>query len=148
MPSLADQISAVFAAPILFLIALVFFWLAIWRLLEWRYRAVIDKTKELAELSRIEVNHWKDAAARSASQAAERVETLKKENLSATAKKVLEQLTDDTSAVNFQLSELAKANSAPFPTPGLWKPRSVRVTDFSDYPRQPPPSATQRSEGR
>jgi hypothetical protein len=59
-----SQFAAVFSAFIPFLFALSFFAVVVWRVFEWRYRAVIDKMKEISELSRIEVNHWKDAAAR------------------------------------------------------------------------------------
>ena|SRR6516225_6332488 len=143
MPSVADQISAVLKAPVLFAIALIFFWLAIWRLLEWRYRAVNDKTKELFELSRVEVNYWKDALARSTTKIAEQVESLKKENLPAQVKPTLDQLTHTTSRVNLELVELGKANSAASVSTGLvglWRP-PYRATQQSapDSVPQPPP---------
>jgi hypothetical protein len=154
LPSVAEQISAVLKAPILFAIALFFFWLAIWKLLEWRYRAVNDKTKELFELSRIEVNYWKNALARSTTKIAEQVESLKNEkNLPAQVRPTLDQLTHTTSQVNLELAELGKANSAATVSTGwvgLWRP-PYRATQESvpDGVPQPPPDIPRRfMEGR
>jgi hypothetical protein len=152
MPSVADQLAAVLKAPVLFAITSSVFWVVIWRLMEWRYRAGFSKTRELFDLSRAEIEYWKDAAARSAGQAAERVEVLKKKDLPAEAIKVLNQLKDATSRVSFELKELGKANSTVF-VPGtsirafIEPLPNIHVTDFAGSPRQPPPQATQQTEG-
>jgi hypothetical protein len=146
MPSVADQLAEFFKAPVLFVIALIFFTAVIWRLMEWRYRAVVDKMKELSELTRIEVEHWKDTAARSNTQIAEQVKSLQKETLPDDAKSVLDQLAHTTSRVSSELDELGKANSMvrvpiirEFMLPGSRR----RVDLYVE-----PPSATQRTEGR
>ena len=139
MPSVADQLALVLKAPVLFLIALFVFWLAIWRIMEWRYQAVINKTQELFALSRKEIQHWKNAAVRSTSQAAEQVETLKKKDLPAEAKTVLDQLTRSTSRINSELAELGKASSASEDySVGLWKPRAKIPTLLSQSAQSPP----------
>src|SRR5262249_55068544 len=99
VPSLADQFSAVFSAFVPFCVALVFLGLVCWRVCEWRYRAVIEKMKEMSELSRTEVNYWKDTVARSASQG---IEELKK--------KEFDKLAQTLSLIPPALEELGKAN--------------------------------------
>jgi len=102
MPPLADQISAVLSAPIPFLITLVAFGIVVWRVFEWRYRAVIEKMKEMSELSRTEVNYWKDAVARSASQGIEELQ-----------KKEFDKLEQTLRRIPPALDELGKANTVP-----------------------------------
>jgi hypothetical protein len=126
MPSPADQLSAVLNAPIPFLIALVFLAWGMWRTFEWRYRAVIDKMKEMAVLSRAEVDHWKDALARSTSQTREQVEVLQKKKLPAELKPVVNQLSQSVSRSTVELVELGKANT--FPVSEVFR-RSYAVLD-------------------
>jgi hypothetical protein len=116
MPNWQDQISAVIAAPIPFAIALVVFGVVFWRVFDWRYRAVIDKMKELSELSRMEVGYWKDAAARSASQLSEQLESAEKmkEEQPAEAKAFLDKARQTLSRMNSELTELDKANTSPY----------------------------------
>jgi hypothetical protein len=102
MPSLADQISAVLSAPIPFLITLIAFGIVVWRVFEWRYRAVIGKMKELSELSRTEVAYWKDTVDRTAKQG---IEELKNKDLG--------KLEQTLSAIPLALNELDKANTIP-----------------------------------
>ena len=102
MPSLADQFAAVFSAFVPFCVALVFFGVVCWRAFEWRYRAVIDKMKEMSELSRTEVNYWKDAVARSTSQG---IEELKRKDF--------DKLEETLSRIPAALDQLGKANTLP-----------------------------------
>jgi hypothetical protein len=103
VPSLADQFAAVFSAFVPFCVALFFLGLACWRICEWRYRAVIEKMEEMATLSRTEVEHWKDAAARNSSKVTQAAELLQKKELPAEVKPVLEQLTQASTRVTFLL---------------------------------------------
>jgi hypothetical protein len=113
MLSLTDQIDAVLHAPIPFFIVLVAISGVIWGVFEWCYRAVITKTRELYDLSRLEVGHWKDAAALNTSKATEQLESLKKnEGLPPELKPLLDQVTNTTSVINSQLVELGRANTA------------------------------------
>jgi hypothetical protein len=113
VPSIADQFSAVSHALVPFAVALFFIAWAAWRVCEWRYRAEIDKMKEMAVLSRTEVEHWKDAAARNSSKVTEAAMLLQKKELPAEVKPVLEQLTQASTRVNSDLVELGKANTWP-----------------------------------
>jgi hypothetical protein len=113
LPTWQDQISAVIAAPIPFAIALVVFGVVFWRLFEWRYRSVIDKMKELSELARIEVDHWKDAAAQSAGQASEQLELAKKKVGHVEAEALVSGAQESLLRVKSNLAELAKANTSP-----------------------------------
>jgi hypothetical protein len=47
-----------------------------WGAFEWSYRAVLNKRKELYNLSRLEVDHWKINAERTAKELAEKVDLL------------------------------------------------------------------------
>ena len=62
IPSLSDQIAAAFSAIIPFSFALLAVSIVVWRLFKWRYEAVIEKTKALYELSKLEVQHLQQAA--------------------------------------------------------------------------------------
>jgi hypothetical protein len=101
----ADQFSAVLNALVPFLVALFFISWAAWRVCEWRYRAVIDKMKEMATLSRTEVEHWKDAAARNASQASEQLELAEKKG-QAEARALRNQAQQSLSRVKLDLAEI------------------------------------------
>ena len=54
-PSLYEQINAVLAAPIPFFLAMIVVAVVVWLGGEWLYRSVLNKRKELYELSRNEV---------------------------------------------------------------------------------------------
>jgi hypothetical protein len=112
----------------------------------------------LFELSRIEVNYWKDALARSTTKITEQVETLKKDkDLPAKTTPMLDELSNTASLVNFQLTELGKANSASTGitfSPGAGslslypeKPRATSET-LRNYPPQPPDTQRRFDEGR
>jgi hypothetical protein len=127
MPS-DQEIHAVLAAPILFFLTFVAIAVAatvtVWRVMRWRYNAVIDKEKELHALSRREVEYLKNEAERSTGQAIKQIEALKhealKQQLPAEVTAKLDQLTSTTSAITSQLLALGQANSAA--TLGLWQP--------------------------
>jgi hypothetical protein len=90
-----------------FSVALVFFRVLIWRVMEW----------------------WKDAAARSAGKMAEQVESLKNTGLPAEAPPVLDQLTYTTSQFNRELFELGKANTfSTSSSVGLWQSENRTAT--------------------
>jgi hypothetical protein len=50
-PPLADQINAVLATPVPFIVSVLPVFLATWWLFNWRYKAVFDKQKELYDMS-------------------------------------------------------------------------------------------------
>jgi hypothetical protein len=119
MSMLTEQVNAVLSAPIPFVITLLPIGLLMWQAFEWAYRAVLKKRTELYDLSRREVEHWKDMAERTASQVTEQIESLKAGGLPPEAKPKLDQLTHTTSMMTFQLAELGRANSASTPL-GTW----------------------------
>ena len=77
MSMLSDQVGAVLTAPIPFIIALVPLGVAMWGAFEWSYRSVLNKRKELYDLSRAEVDHWKNNAERTAKELAEKIDQLR-----------------------------------------------------------------------
>jgi hypothetical protein len=84
-----------------------------WLALEWAYRSVLNKRKELYGLSRSEVDHWKEIAERTTKDATQQIELLKKQqNLTSEAKEQLNRLTDTTSRLSTQLNLLGQANSS------------------------------------
>jgi uncharacterized phage infection (PIP) family protein YhgE len=124
LPSVSDQLAAALSAPIPLLFALGVGVFVIWRVFEWRYQAVIEKTRSLYELSQ------------SAAQIAQQVATDKEIKLSGTIDDLnkqlkeltanvdkqpkqaaadvipaLEQLNQTSTLANNQLVELRKANS-------------------------------------
>ena len=113
MPTLIEQLNSVFAAPIPWFIALVAIAVVMWRVFEWAYRSLLNKRKELYELSRSEVDYWKEIAERTTIDATQQIELLKKDrNLTAEAKTQLDQLTETTSHLTTQLNLLGQANSS------------------------------------
>jgi hypothetical protein len=83
-----------------------------WLALEWAYRSVLNKRRELYGLSRLEVDHWKEIAERTTEEATQQIEALKKEHgLTAESKKQLDQLLQTTSQIGAQLNALGQANS-------------------------------------
>jgi chromosome segregation ATPase len=85
--------------------------------IEWSYRSVLNKRKELFELSRSEVAYWKDLAERTTNDATRQVEQLerllaKEQDLTADAKGQITQLTETISRLSGQLSSLGHANSS------------------------------------
>jgi hypothetical protein len=100
MSMLSEQLSAVFAAPIPFAIALVPLGVAMWGAFEWSYRSVLNKRKELFELSRSEVGYWKDHAERTAKAATQQLGQLdelisKQLDITAGTTKQVKELTAD-----------------------------------------------------
>jgi hypothetical protein len=121
MPTLSDQIDAVLRAPTLFFLTFFALLLAIaatlWRTFDWRYKAVFDKQKELYDLSRLEVDRWKDRAEQTTEDAVKQIEQLsaeleKEKHLSTQAKVQLDQLKTSTSQLTVQLTALGQANSS------------------------------------
>jgi hypothetical protein len=120
MISVTDQINAVLSAPIPFFFALfavlAFALVAIWRAFEWRYAAVIEKTRTLLDLARFEAQAEKQ-------KVVELTETMKKQagEIDALKEKaeqvpemrpLLANLSATTSTANLQLVELEKASTA------------------------------------
>jgi hypothetical protein len=134
-PSLYEQLGAVLAAPIPFFIAVVVIAWAAWRAWQWRFAAVFNKQKELYDLSRSEVGHWKELAERTTNELNERIGSLQKEKeLSEEEKRELYGLTARLAA---QLKGLGQANN------------SVVVTSAVPYARpiNPPPVMDWTSDG-
>jgi hypothetical protein len=52
--------------------------LAMWRACEWAYRSVLNKRRELYEISRLEVDYWRDRAEKTTREAAEQIELLER----------------------------------------------------------------------
>jgi hypothetical protein len=128
MSMLSEQLSAVFAAPIPFAIALLPLGAAMWGAFEWSYRLVLNKRKELYDLSRAEVDHWKNNAERTAKELAEKIGQL--QDLTAEDK---EQLGLGVSDLTEQLDRLGQANSS------VISFENLRLLDI------PMPSLTERS---
>jgi hypothetical protein len=85
--------------------------------LERAYRSVLNKRKELFELSRSEVAFWKDLAERTTKDASQQVEQLerllaKEQDLTEDAKGQITKLTDTISRHRGQLSSSGQANSS------------------------------------
>jgi hypothetical protein len=135
-PSLYEQINAVLAAPIPFFLAMIVVAVVVWRGGEWLYRSVLNKRKELYELSRNEVEHWKQEAERTTKELTRQIELLKTEQDNvALTRAALDKLTVTTSQLGGQLKALGQANSShtgptgPGPplfdwTSAGWKPRN------------------------
>jgi hypothetical protein len=137
MSMLSEQIGAVFAAPIPFVIALLPLGGAMWGAYEWAYRSVLNKRRELYELSRSEVEHWKDSAKRTAEELTELAKKIERADEAATAgptRALFEQMKQTTSRLSTELDSLARANKPP--TPQLSIAEAVRALSK--------PSATQR----
>jgi hypothetical protein len=112
-PPLYEQINAVLAAPIPFFIAVVVIAWAAWHAWQWRFKAVFEKQKELYDLSRSEVEHWKDIAQRTTIELSGKIELLQKEqNLTTQTREQLDQLLQATSQLGGQLRALGQANSS------------------------------------
>jgi hypothetical protein len=117
-PSLYDQLGAVLAAPIPFFIAVVVIAWAAWRAWQWRFKAVFEKQKELYDLSRLEVDHWKDRAkltTEEATQQIEQIEVLQRPGAAEDVKAQqaqIDQLKQTISRLTSQLNALGQANSS------------------------------------
>jgi hypothetical protein len=109
LPSLYDQLGAVLAAPILFFVLVAIIAWAAWRAWQWRFKAVFEKQKELYDLSRLEVDHWKTNAERTAKKLAEKIDLL--QNLTTETKKSLGSAREMVLALTSQLNRLGQANS-------------------------------------
>jgi hypothetical protein len=113
-PSLYEQINAVLAAPIPFFLAVIVVAVIVWRGGEWLYRSVLNKRKELYELSRNEVEHWKQEAERTTKELTGQIELLKTEQENTVlTKTALDKLMATTSQLAGQLDQLSKANTSP-----------------------------------
>jgi len=111
MSMLSQQVGAVLAAPIPFVITLLPIGFAMWGAWQWRYKAVFGKQKELYDLSRSEVDHWKNIAKRTAAELVEKIEQLEQaEELTDQTKAQLDQMKQTTSTLNRQLNNLGQAN--------------------------------------
>jgi hypothetical protein len=116
MSMLSEEVNAVLAAPIPFVTAVGASVAAIWGVMEWFYRSGRNKRKELHELSRLDVERWKDQAEQTTEDAAKQIEQLraeldKEKHLSTEAKAQLDQLKASTSKLTVQLTALGQANS-------------------------------------
>ena len=114
---LSQQVAAVLTAPIPFFLAVGAVAVGIWGVLEWIYRAVLIKRRELYDISRLEVDRWKDRAEQTTEDAVKQIEQLsaeleKEKHLSTQAKAQLDQLKASTSKLTVQLTALGQANSS------------------------------------
>ena len=111
--SLNEQLSAVLAAPIPFFIAVALITWAAWHAWQWRFKAVFQKQKELYELSRSEVDHWKTNAELTAKALSEKIDLLEKQqNQSEETKKQLASAKEGVTELKTQLQRLGQANSS------------------------------------
>jgi hypothetical protein len=70
-----------------FFVAVVIIAWVVWLAWQWRFKAVFEKQKELYELSRLEVDHWKTNAERTTEELAEKIkEPEDQQNLTADTK--------------------------------------------------------------
>ncbi len=112
-PAPSEQLAAVLAAPIPFFIVVAIIAFAAWRAWQWRFKAVFEKQKELHELSRLEVDYWKNNAERTTNELAETIGLLQEQqNLTAEAKKQLGLARESVLALTAQLNRLGQANSS------------------------------------
>jgi hypothetical protein len=119
-PTLDQQLSAVFNAWLPFIFAVVAAAVVIWRVMEWRYKAVNEKTRELYEL----LNEKTDLAAERATQTigelkatiaeqAMQIENLKaQQNLSEETKAAVADMARTSNIATYQLKRLGAANNA------------------------------------
>jgi hypothetical protein len=127
LPSIPEQFSAVLNAPIPFFFAVVIVAVVIWRACEWAYRAVLNKRKELYDLSRQEVDRLKDNAEQTTKELDAKIALLEQQNLSAEETKTqLGLARQGVSNLTTVLDNLGRANSASQMdwTSSGWKPRN------------------------
>jgi hypothetical protein len=119
MIPVTDQINAVFSAPIPFFLTLgsvlTIAGVAMWRLLEWAYRAKYEKTNTLFELARSEATLITEAAKRKEAELTEtmtkmrgQIDSLskKKEAVPADVQLLIENVSSSSAIANKQLIEL------------------------------------------
>jgi hypothetical protein len=117
LPSVSEQFGAVIAAPVPFFIAVAVIAWAAWRAWQWRFKAVFEKQRELYDLSRSEVDHWKTNAQQTAKELGEKIALLEKQqNLTEGTKEQLGLARQGLLELTTQLNRLGQANNAV----GLW----------------------------
>jgi hypothetical protein len=87
-----------------------------WGLFEWMYRSVLNKRRELYELSRSGVEHWKDLAKRTAAELTEKVKQLDEQT------EMGRQIMTLSLRLTTELDQLGQANA-------LSKPSATRRAD-------------------
>jgi hypothetical protein len=122
---LKDQINAILSAPIPFFFVLLTALLATaviaWRMMEWLYKARIEKAKDLFMLANSEieiktkkVDRLQDELNEKVESFTKEIESLKKEpdESKVVSPEILSSLTEKLSSIELTVSELAKANNA------------------------------------
>jgi hypothetical protein len=113
MVTVIDQFAAVLAAPIPFALAFVAFGIVVWRMMEWRYGGVIEKTSAMMKLAEFEAKvatQKRDELAETVNKISNEMEALKEKDTLTPAQ--LQPLSASTAIAVTQLSELGRANSA------------------------------------
>jgi hypothetical protein len=125
MVSVNDQWNAFFSAPLPFGLALLAVSIVVWGIFEWAYRAIINKTRTLYDLSIQEAKHAQEIASRkeaelreTTTELSEQFEKLKeqigkqKEVVSAEVESTLDKITQTAKTANSQIRILSSANNA------------------------------------
>ena len=113
MISLRDQITAILNAPIPFMVVCVAAVAVAWGMMQWLYKARIEKTKHLFDLSRSEIEIKTEIAARIEEELKSDVESLKKElDESKVRSPEILSLTEKVSSLQAKMGELVQANNA------------------------------------
>jgi hypothetical protein len=109
---LKDQLNAILNAPIPFALVCVGAVAAAWGMMRWLYKERMEKTKDLYELSRKEIEIKTGIAARIEDELKEEIENLKKGLDESKRSPEIDSLTEKVSALQIKMSELAQANAA------------------------------------
>jgi hypothetical protein len=117
MVTVTDQFAAVLAAPVPFALALLVFWFAIWKMMEWRYGAVIEKTSAMMRLAELEATaaiKKRDELDQAMKKMRDELEVLKKqaESKSPLTFDLLVPLSTSSINASNLLTELGRANTA------------------------------------
>jgi hypothetical protein len=150
MPSVSDQWSAVFAAPVPFFLAVVAVAVVIWAAMLWRYKGVNEKRAELYDLLNRKAELDNQVAVKAQNELKETVASLEAqiEHLQAQAQidqAQKDQLGEKLALAFRQLGTLSEANNAVSRT--LSDSRRLMSWPSPDYSSQSPPSTILPSGG-
>jgi hypothetical protein len=114
---LKDQINAILNAPIPFFLVLLstvgITVVVVWRVMEWLYKARIERAEGLFELSTKEIEIKTEIAERIQNELNKQVEDMKKKlDKSEVRSPEILALTKEVSSLQLKVSELAQANAA------------------------------------
>jgi hypothetical protein len=116
MDTFTQQVTAVWNAPIPFVITLIPLGVVVWRIMEWAYRAILNKRQELYAMSKEEVDRWKNRLEATTQDLNAQIKDLREQVSEADPSGVkprLDQMTHSTGQLEEQLNNLAQANTVP-----------------------------------